>query len=312
MIFVYEPSPVTVGLPAIVMKYRARAPIFFWVQDLWPESLSATGAVTSRQVLDLVGNLVRFIYRKCDRILVQSRAFSSSIEQLGVDPDRILYFPNSAENHFAPVRPKPDAPERAEMPHGFRVMFAGNIGAAQDFGTILGAAEMLKVRPDIHWVILGDGRMRPWLEDEVRERGLSETVHLLGSRSPDTMPNYFALADVLLVTLRREPIFALTIPSKLQAYLASGRPVVAALEGEGARIVEEAGAGISPPPENPEALAEAVLSMYRLSGKERDAMGLCARSYFESHFDPGMLLDRLDGWMREFVEKKGSNYLGRN
>jgi glycosyltransferase involved in cell wall biosynthesis len=303
MIFVYEPSPVTVGLPAIVMKHRARAPIFFWVQDLWPESLSATGAVTSRQVLDWVGILVRFIYRECDRILVQSRAFFSSIERLGIESDRILYFPNSAEDYFVPVRPEPDAPERAEMPHGFRVMFAGNIGAAQDFGTILGAAEMLKGRPDIQWVILGDGRMRPWLEDQVRERGLSGTVHLLGSRPPDTMPGYFALADVMLVTLRRDPIFALTIPSKLQAYLACGRPVVAALEGEGARIVEEAGAGFSPPPENPEALAEAVLAMYRMSGKERDDMGIRARRYFESHFEPGMLLDRLDAWMREFVGK---------
>jgi glycosyltransferase involved in cell wall biosynthesis len=306
MIFVYEPSPVTVGLPAIVMKHWSRAPIFFWVQDMWPESLSATGAVASRQVLDWVGMLVRYIYRECDRILVQSRAFSSSIERLGVEPNRILYFPNSAEDNFVPVTSESDAPERAEMPHGFRVMFAGNIGAAQDFGTILGAAEMLNCRPDIHWVILGDGRMRPWLQDQVRERGLSGTVHLLGSRPPDTMPGYFALADVMLVTLRRDPIFALTIPSKLQAYFACGRPVVAALEGEGARIVEEAGAGISLTPENPEALAKAVLAIYRMSGKERDDMGIRARRYFESHFESGMLLDRLDTWMCEFVGKERS------
>jgi glycosyltransferase involved in cell wall biosynthesis len=120
------------------------------------------------------------------------------------------------------------------------------------------------------------------------------------------MPGYFALADVMLVTLRRDPIFALTIPSKLQAYFACGRPVVAALEGEGARIVEEAGAGISLTPENPEALAKAVLAIYRMSGKERDDMGIRARRYFESHFDPGMLLDRLDTWMCEFVGKERS------
>jgi glycosyltransferase involved in cell wall biosynthesis len=244
--------------------------------------------------------------------LVQSRAFSSSIERLGVDPDRILYFPNSAENHFVPVRPGLDAPERAELPQGFRVMFAGNIGAAQDFGTILGAAEMLKARPDIHWVILGDGRMRPWLEDEVHKRGLSGTVHLLGSRSPNSMPNYFALADVMLVTLRKDPIFAMTIPSKLQSYLACGRPVVAALEGEGARIVKEAGAGFSRSPENPKALAEAILAMSMKSAKERNDMGLRARRYFESHFESGMLLDRLDGWMREFVGEKELVCLGES
>jgi glycosyltransferase involved in cell wall biosynthesis len=303
LILVYEPSPMTVGLPALVLKKLKSTPIFFWMQDLWPESLSATGAVNSKIMLKMVEGLVRLICRGCDRILIQSKAFSSPVRRLGVDRERILYYPNSAEELYQPMKLDPDAPERSEMPAGFRIMFAGNIGAAQDFKTILAAVERLKEYPDIHWVIIGDGRMRPWVEDQVRKRGLIGNVHLLGRHPVEAMPRYFSLADALLVTLRKEPIFELTIPSKVQSYLACAKPVIAALDGEGARVIREAGAGIACPAENPAALAKAVLALYSMSETEREAMGLSGRDYFEAHFERTMLLDRLEKWMKEVQEE---------
>ena len=216
-----------------------------------------------------------------------------------MEPRRILYFPNCAEEFYRPVEVEPDAAERKELPEGFRILFAGNIGAAQDFGTILAAAERLKGYPDIHWVIMGDGRMRSWVEEEIRKRELGRTVHLLGRRPAEAMPRYFSLVDVLLVTLRKEPIFTLTIPTKVQAYLACARPILSTLEGEGARIIEEAEAGISVAPEDPGALAEAALALYRTPETGRDAMGLRGRKYSESHFERRMLLDHLEGWMNE-------------
>lgn len=303
VILVYEPSPITVGLPALVLKKLKLAPVFFWVQDLWPESLSASGVVSSRTILKIVEALVRLIYRGCDRILVQSRAFSSQVQSHGVTPDRILYYPNSAEELYQPLEIDADAPERSVMPAGFRIMFAGNIGAAQDFATILGAAEKLRNYSDIHWIILGDGRMRPWVENEVRQRGLTETVHLLGRHPSEAMPRYFSLADALLVTLRKEPIFELTIPSKVQSYLACAKPIIAALEGEGARVIGEAGAGLACPAEDPGALSDAVLTMYSMPETEREAMGLRGRDYFEEHFERKMLLDRLEKWMKEEQKK---------
>jgi colanic acid biosynthesis glycosyl transferase WcaI len=174
------------------------------------------------------------------------------------------------------------------------VLFAGNIGAAQDFPTIVAAAELLRERKDIQWIVLGDGRMRAWVEEQVRERGLQNTFHLLGQRPAETMPRYFAQADVLLATLRREPIFAYTIPSKLQSYLACGRPVVAALEGEGGRIVNEAGAGWAVAPEDPHALAQAVIAAAALSAGEREAMGNRGEAYFREHFEREKLLSRLE------------------
>jgi glycosyltransferase involved in cell wall biosynthesis len=293
-ILVYEPSPMTIGIPARALRAMNRAPVLFWVQDLWPESLIAAGGVRSSVILAAAACLVRWIYRGCDRVLVQSEAFVPSVEAHGVPRERIRYLPNSAESFYRRLQPEPHGPEAREMPAGFRVVFAGNIGAAQDFATIVAAAELLRGRQDIQWIILGDGRMRGWVEGEVRTRGLQASFHLLGQRPAERMPHYFALADVLLATLRREPIFAYTIPSKLQAYLACGKPLIVALEGEGARIVKQAGAGWAVPPEDPRALADAVAAASQLAKPERDAMGSRGEAFFREHFEREQLLSRLE------------------
>lgn len=299
LIFVFEPSPITVGLPALVLKKLKSLPILFWVQDLWPESLSATGAVRSPRILNLVERLVRFIYQGCDRILVTSRAYFPSIQGLGVDPKKLLYFPQSVEELYQPVTVEEGAAEDALMPKGFRVLFAGNIGAAQSFETILAAAEKLTAYPNIQWIIIGDGRMRAWVDTEVERRNMTGIVHMLGRHPVELMPRYFALADVLLVTLKKEPIFALTIPGKVQSYLACGRPIIAALDGEGSNLIREAFAGLTCPAENPDALAETVLAMYQMPQTQREKMGKCGNQYYKENFDRDMLISKLEGWMFE-------------
>ena len=286
-ILVYEPSPMTIGIPARALRALKGAPLLFWVQDLWPESLSATGAVRSRAVLALVDRLIKWIYRGCDRVLVQSETFIPSVEAHGVPKDRIRYLPNSAESFYRKVS--------TEKKDGFQVLYAGNIGAAQDFPTILAAAERSR---DVQWIIVGDGRMRAWVESEVKKRSLGN-VRLLGQRPSEEMPRLFAQADVLLATLRREPIFAYTIPSKIQSYLACGRPVIAAMEGEGGRIIRDAGAGWAVPPEDPAALADAVLAASRLERSELDAMGNRGEAWFREHFEREKLLSRLEAFLRE-------------
>jgi glycosyltransferase involved in cell wall biosynthesis len=246
--------------------------------------------VRSPALLSLVDRVIKWIYRGCDRVLVQSEAFIPSVEAHGVARERIRYLPNSAESFY-----KKTGIEKNELPEGFRVLYAGNIGAAQDFPTILAAAERLR---DVQWIIVGDGRLRSWVEGEVKTRGLAN-VRLLGQRPPEEMPRLFAQADVLLATLRREPIFAYTIPSKIQSYLACGRPVIAAMEGEGGRIIRSAGAGWAVPPEDPAALAEAVLAASRASRSELDAMGNRGEAWFREHFEREKLLSRLEGFLRE-------------
>lgn len=289
-ILVYEPSPMTIGIPARALRALKGAPLVFWVQDLWPESLSATGAVRSPAVLALVERLIKWIYRGCDRVLVQSEAFIPSVAAHGVPRERIRYLPNSAEAFYKKMQPEPHP--------GFCVMYAGNIGAAQDFPTVLAAAERLRGEKHIQWIVLGDGRMRGWVESEVKRRGL-DNVQLLGQRPAEDMPRYFARADVLLATLARQPIFAYTIPSKIQSYLACGRPIIAALEGEGGRIIREAGAGWAVPPEDPDALADAVRAASALARSELDAMGNRGEAWFRSHFEREKLLARLEAELAE-------------
>lgn len=299
VIFVYEPSPITVGFPAIVIKWLKRVPIVFWVQDLWPESLSATGAVRSSFLLEQVRKMVRFIYRHCDLILAQSKAFIPEIRKLDTPEDRVQYYPNSAEKLYRPLVLANDTRERSLMPSGFKVMFAGNIGAAQDFDTILEAATLLKDQKHIHWMILGDGRLKSWVETEIPKRGLQDTFHLLGRYPVEDMPKFFSLADALLVTLKNDPIFSLTIPSKVQSYLACGKPIIAGLNGEGARVVEEAGAGVTCAPSRPAELAKAVLRMSALTNEQRKKMSESGLVYFRENFEPDMLVRKLE----ELIER---------
>ena len=303
-ILVYEPSPVTVGLPALVLKWLKGAPILFWVQDLWPETLSATGAVQSRWILGLVGQLVRFIYRRCELVLAQSEAFTPYLQEQGVAAEKIRYYPNSAEDLYRPLAVEPEAAERRLLPQGFRVMFAGNIGAAQDFENIIAAADRLKQEKDIHWIIVGDGRLLDWVGQEIERRGLRGTVHLLGRHPVQSMPRFFALADVMLVTLKSDPVFALTVPSKVQSYLACARPVLAALDGEGARVIRETGAGVAVKAGDATALAEAALKLYRTPAPEREAMGRRGADYFAQHFERSRLISRLESWCNELTNRK--------
>lgn len=293
-IFVYQLSPVTVGLPALVLKRITGAPIVFWVQDLWPESLSATGAVQSKWILGLVAKMVRLIYRHCECVLVQSQGFVAHVMAMGVGAERIMYFPNWAESVYRPFKREAESFEQTEMPQGFRVMFAGNIGAAQSFDTLLGAAEHLRSRTDIHWVVLGDGHQRSWVEEEIIRRNLKGQIHLLGRFPVDAMPRYFAQANALLVLLRKDPLFAVTIPSKVQSYLACGRPIIAALEGSGAAVIRDSGAGIVCEPGDARGLAEAVCTLADMAADARERMGQQGLEYYRRHFERDMLLDRLE------------------
>ncbi len=301
-VFVFEVSPVTVGIPAIVASRRFRAPILFWVLDLWPESLTAAGGVQSPRVLRAVGRLVRWIYRNCARVLVQSRAFIPEIARHGVPPSDILYFPGWGESLFQPLQ-QADSALLPPLPEGFKVLFAGNIGEAQDLPAVLKAAGLLRDRPDIHWLIVGDGRMAAWAKDEVQRCGLVQ-VHFLGRHPLESMPHFYAAADALLLSLKREPIFALTIPGKLQYYLACARPILAMLDGEGARIVRESGAGLTCPAGDAEGLAAQVLNLAAMPDAERRVMGLKGRKYYEANFDRTRLFDQLETWLEDAIQER--------
>lgn len=301
VIFIYAPSPIFQAIPAIFLGWLKGCAVVLWVQDLWPESLSATGHVQNKTALKLVEHVVRFIYRHIDLLLVQSRAFESPVSLLASGTP-IVYYPNSVDNTFATSTIE-EPPHIEGLGEGFSVMFAGNIGTAQAVDVIVEAASVLREHADIHFVVLGDGSAREWMLQEVRQRGLTN-LHLPGRFPVETMPSFMQKASVLLVTLADQPIFAATVPNKVQAYFAAGRPIIACLNGEGARLVVEAEAGFSTPAEDATALAETVLSVYRLPPSEREKMGKNGRHYYQEHFDHDRLIDQLIGHLQSAQNHK--------
>ena len=283
-------SPVTVGLPGAFLAWLKNTPMVMWVLDLWPDTLKALGVVKSPRLLAYVGSLVGFIYRRCDLILAQSKSFIPKIQSLGGPRIPVVYFPSWAEDVFQAegFTPAPEVPVKDGV---FNVMFAGNVGESQDFECILSAAKLLKEHAHIRWLVVGDGRMSSWVKAEIQLRGLSDCFLLLGRHPVERMPEFYLQADAMLVTLADQEIFSMTIPGKLQSYLAAGMPIIAALNGDGADVVRSANAGFTCAAGNATNLAEIVLKMADLPLSERQAMGKNGLKYSKREFDRRMAVD---------------------
>ncbi|EKD55424.1 MAG: hypothetical protein ACD_60C00009G0017 [uncultured bacterium] len=303
VIFVYEPSPITVALPAIFYKKIKKVPILFWVQDLWPESVTAVGAVRSKKILAWLEKLVYFIYKRCDYILTTSKGYFEPIKRYQIAEEKLKFFPQTAETLYQPIENAAGLSEEKLLPQGFRIIFSGNIGVAQDVETIVKAALLLKNQKNIKWIFLGDGSKREWLQAEIKRFELEETVYWLGQHPVETMPRFFSCADALLVTLKKDPVFTLTIPAKIQSYLACAKPILASLDGEGKRVIEESSAGMVAGSGDSTSLADIVMKMYSLSLHDRVQMGLEGRAYFNKHFARDVLLQNLENWMQELRSK---------
>ena len=292
-IFVFA-SPITAAIPALPLGGSKRAHVALWVQDLWPESLEATGYIRNRWLLGIVGLMVRAIYALADTILVQSPGFIPLVSRYA-RPDRILYYPNSIDLETTRESPDGDPLPAAlddVLEQNFCVVFAGNLGRAQSVETIIQAAELLRDLDDCKIVLVGTGSMLDWIQSRVAALGLVNVV--LPGRFPGSrMPGIFRKAAVLLVTLKRDPALSSTIPSKIQAYLAAGRPIIAGMDGEGARIVAEAGAGLACAAEDADGLARCIRAMHAKSPGERAQMGESGHRYFLQHFEMGGQARRL-------------------
>lgn len=282
-ILVFAPSPIIQAIPAIALKWLKKAKLALWVQDLWPESLSATGFVKSPYLLKVVGWMVRAIYRHCDTLLVQSRAFVEPVTAYAAR-EKIQYYPNSLD-----VRPPklavPIPTELSELlENHFCVVFAGNLGTAQALETIVQAAVHLRDDPQIRLVLVGSGSRQAWLKAQQQVHGLDNLV-MPGRFPMESMPQIFERSSALLVSLNDEAVFAQTVPSKIQAYLAAGRPIIACLNGEGARVVSEARAGLSSPAEQVLPLVANIRCMKALGEVERAEMGRSGKTYFDANFE---------------------------
>lgn len=298
IIYVYGTSPLLQALPAIFLGWVKRCPVVLNVQDLWPESLEATGYIKNRLIIHLVEAVVRFIYRHTDLVLVSSKPFQESIRRFN-PKGKIIYFPNSVESFFC----NPDYGEKADVTflnEGFSVVFAGNVGSAQAVHVIIEAANALKYNSMIRLVVLGSGSELKWMEQQKNSLGL-DNLYLPGRFPVESMPYLLAKASALLVTLADRPIFHATVPNKVQAYMAVGRPIIICANGEGARLVREAQCGISVPAEDGRRLANAIEELSKMSASARDRMGQNGRSYYKANFDHDRLIRDLLEYFKELM-----------
>lgn len=282
-ILVYAPSPITQAIPAIFLKWIKRAPLALWVQDLWPESLQATGFVRNKKALTAVGYMVYWIYKGCNLLLAQSKAFIPPLNEYA-NRSKICYQPNSYPEQSTEALVDAPAELLATLESKFCVVFAGNLGQAQALDCVVEAAEILKDHGDISIVLVGSGSRSDWLAQQKQEKGL-HNLELPGRFPMPTMPSIFNRAGALLVSLEDDPIFALTIPSKIQAYLAAEKPVLASLNGEGARVVLEAQAGLASQAGDSNGLAANILKIKAMPDAQRIEMGWRGKAYFLEHFE---------------------------
>lgn len=304
VVFVCQLSPIFLALPGVLYKKISGKPIVMWVLDLWPESLVSVGIVKSHRMLAVVGKFVQFIYKRCDLILGQSKAFYHGIAQYCEDDSKIKYFPSWSE----PVFVKPNYSSVSELimaADGFKVLFAGNVGEAQDFPSILLAAEAIKITGrNIKIFVVGDGRSFEAVKLEVEKRELFDVVALLGRFPLDDMPSFYAAADALLVTLKESKAFSMTIPGKVQSYMAAGKPILTMLSGEGSRVVDEAMCGLTANSGDYTTLAKNIIELSGYSQSDLKTLGTNAKVYAKNEFDRGTLISQLEDWFREVSDNK--------
>lgn len=287
-VIVHETSPITQGFPALVVKSIQRIPMYFWVLDLWPESLQAAGNINNRPILGFFTWVTRLMYRNSDKILMSSNGFRKSILNKGDFEDKLVYFPNWAEDIFN-ENLECNIPE---LPEGFKVMFAGNVGEAQDFENVMKAALLLK-DTEVRIIIVGDGRKKEWIDRYVCENHLEDVVHMMGRYPLESMPSFFSQADVLFLSLKDDYIFKLTTPAKLQAYMASGKPVLAMIDGDARLLVEDSACGLACRAGDAKAFADSVRRMMQMPEEELRKLGKNGREYFERYFRKDICIDHL-------------------
>lgn len=282
LIFVHHTSPVLITIAPIIYKWAKKSKNILWDLDMWPDTLKAIGIIKSEKIVYLLELGMKWIYSNYDQILLGSEGFLEKAK-VRVPINRVQYFPNWAESLFLSDTKKLSG-GGFDFSKSFTISYAGNIGEAQDFISVFKAMVSLK-EYDISWLIVGDGRYKNKLEDDVKNAGLAEKVCFLGNRPLDEIPYFFNNSDVLFLSLKNEEIFKMTVPAKLQAYMAAGRPVAAMLSGEGARIINESRCGFVVESGDYQGFADSILELYFKPRDERDEMGENGKQFYSRKFD---------------------------
>lgn len=301
LIYVYYPA-LTAGLAAVTAKLFRRTPVLLDVQDMWPDSLGSSGMMQNRFLLGIANAACNFLYRHCDHILVLSPGFKALLVERGVPGEKVTIVYNWADE--PPTVEDTSLPEGFDPNDKFRVLFAGNMGAAQQLGAVIDAAAHLQSEhSDCIFYFMGDGIDKDRLAQRVKDLGLSN-VRFLPRVPLQKVQRFLAAADTLLVHLADEPLYRITIPSKTQAYLYAGRPILMGVAGDAADMVREADAGYVFAPGDSKALAENVRRLIADGKARREEIGRNARRFYMERLRRSKAVDATAELINRF--RKGS------
>mgnify|MGYP006160524989 CR=1 FL=1 len=248
IVFVHHVSPIFLGIPAVLIKKVQGIKMIFWNLDLWPEAVShyLKSNWINKQILNFLNLIVKFIYENTDKLLISSKSFKIHASKRGFDKKNIVYFPNWAEKTYTSNKTEVIDTSIYKFPkNSFKIMFAGNIGESQDMQNVLKAIEYTnRLDKNIFWIFLGDGRMKSLMEQNVKINKLDDYVKFLGLQPLKHMPSFFSIADAMLLPLLDGPVYNSTVPAKLQAYMASKKPVLGMINGEAASLIIESKCGL--------------------------------------------------------------------
>jgi glycosyltransferase involved in cell wall biosynthesis len=276
--YAYHP-PLTVGVTASLIRWMRGIPLVYDIQDMWPDTLRATGMLNNARVLALVGRVCEWVYKRADQLVVLSPGFKRLLMQRGVPESKIEVIYNWADESSL-WKPNSQVPIDFPGAEQFRILFAGNMGKAQALGTVLHAAELLKARGSrVCWVMLGSGVEMEHLKEQTQQQQLDNVI-FLPAVPMGQVGAYMQAADALLVHLRKDPLFEVTIPSKTQAYMAAGKPILMAVEGDSAALVRKADAGVIARSEDAVALADAAEQLANQSPAELSVIGEQANAFY--------------------------------
>lgn len=301
-VFIFEVSPMTQALPGVWYKRRKKVPCFIYVQDLWPENVEIVTGIHNKRIIHAIDKMVDYIYRNCELILATSPSFVKRIEERESawrnKKSKVKYWPQYAEEFYRPAsrKPLPDMPQD----DSFKIVFTGNIGYAQGLDILPKTAAILKKEGvNCSFIIIGDGRYRETLEKEIHAAGVQDMFYMLGRKKPEEIPDYLAWCDAAFISFADNPLFEMTIPAKLQSYMACGIPILASASSETERIIREAGCGVVCRIGDAEALAEGIL---RLKGMPKDELRQKeqrALKYCQEHFNSKILLEQMEKYLRK-------------
>ncbi len=293
-IFVYELSPVFMILPGIILAKLQKIKLYVYVCDFWPHSLFSIIDIKNKFLRKIITKNSYWYYRQADGIMAVFKGIQTRlVKNVGISKEKTLYTPQAAEKFYE--KPVYDKALKKRFEDKFKIVFAGNINPAQSFETILAAAEILKKKNynKICFIIVGDGMSRKWLEAEVKKLGLDEYFSFEGLKPTERIPAYQTIADLLVVALSKSKLFEYGIPAKVQSYMASGKPIVGAMDGEAQKLINESGCGYCVSSGDSKGLAKAIEKLINMSTSERSIMGNKGRKYHFMHFERDYNLKRV-------------------